>query len=157
MRRLRPVYGLSLVLLFGGAVLVADYSLERGFERDFLRVRPDARREVHIDVADLGKDQVRHYTFLNEGNQEVRFFVGRDGEGTVQVAFDASEVCFKKARGFRAQDGWMVCGSCDKAFRLTTVNGGGSGCEPIPVVHRLAGSELILTEGDLLTGWRLFR
>jgi len=28
--------------------------------------------------------QVRFYRFLNRGNQEVRFFVGRDAQGTVQ-------------------------------------------------------------------------
>jgi uncharacterized membrane protein len=50
----------------------------------------------------------------------------------------------------------MVCNKCDKAFRLTGINSGGEGCQPIPVQHQLAGSELVLAETDILRGWRLF-
>jgi uncharacterized membrane protein len=157
-KRFRPVYGVFVVLLFGGAVLVADFALDRGFHRDYARIGPDARREVHIPVGDLAKGEVRFYRFLNEGNQEIKLFVGRDETGAVQVAFDANEICFKRKRGYSAAEGgWLVCGACEKSFRLAEVNAGGGGCNPVPVVHRLDGDEVVMAETDVLAGWRLFR
>ena len=92
---------------------------------------------MRIDLADLKPQDVRFYQFLNSGNQEVRFFVGRDKAGKVQVAFDANEQCAKSKRGFRHEGEWMVCNKCDKSFRLLEMNSGGEGCTPIPVHHRM--------------------
>jgi uncharacterized membrane protein len=156
--RFRPIHGLAVVLLFVAGVLVADLAIEGrlgggGFER----VTPGADGTMVLDVADLKPQQVRFYRFLNRGNQEVKFFVGRDAEGAVQVAFDANEICFKGKRGYRHEGEWLVCNKCDKSFRLAEVNAGGGGCKPVPIAHRLEGDRLILAESNVLQGWRLFR
>ena len=157
MRRFKPIHGVFVVLLFVGAVLVADMAFDGRFGGSgYERVRPE-RGQVTVNLADLKPKDVRFYRFLNSGNQEVRFFVGRDGTGQVQVAFDADEQCAKGKRGFRHEGEWMVCNKCDKAFRLNTVNSGGEGCTPIPLHHRVEGQELVLAESDILQGWRLFR
>jgi uncharacterized membrane protein len=156
--RFRPLHAALLVLAFSGAVLAADFLLEGGFARaDYARVAPDARGTVRIAVADLAPGQVRFYRYLNTGNQEVKFFVGRDEGGHVQVAFDANEICFKRKRGYSYADGWLTCRVCDKAFRLAEVNAGGGGCKPVPIAHRLEGDELVLADADILQGWRFFR
>ena len=123
----------------------------------FQQVSPDRGGNVRIDLASLKPQEVRFYRFLNSGNQEVRFFVGRDGLGKVQVAFDANETCAKSKRGFRHEGEWMVCNKCDKSFRLSEVSSGGEGCTPIPLHHRMDGTNLVLAENDVLQGWRLFR
>lgn len=155
-----PIYGLFVVFLFGGAILVADFAFDRGFEQRHERVTPDRQGEVRISVQDLGEDEVRFFRFLNAGNQEVKFFVGRDRDETLHVAFDASDICNKKGRGFRAEagdeGGWMICNFCDKSFRLTEINSGRGGCAPVPLDHRVDGDWLILSEADILKGWRLF-
>jgi uncharacterized membrane protein len=158
MSRFRPVHGLLLVAFFMAAVLVADWAIEGGFTRsDFERVGPDRNGEMRLDVASLAANQVRFYRFLNSGNQEVRFFVGRDSAGALQVAFDASENDFKRKLGFRHEDGWLVNNKCDTSLRLEEVNAGTSGCRPAPLRHRLDGQTLVLSERDVLEGWRLFR
>lgn len=158
MFRFRPLHGVSLVLLFMGAVLAADYVLEgRVGQARFERVSPDREGTVRVPLAGLDAREVRYYRFLNPGNQEVRFFVGRDAEGVVQVAFDASESHANLGRGFRHEGEWVVDNKCDTAVRLATVNQGGGGCKPVPLVHRVEGDTLVLAESDLLTGWRLFR
>ena len=158
MKRLRPFHAILLVLAFAGTVLLADYTMEGGFSHSgFERVSPDGQGLVVIDVGDLAPRSARFYRFLNSGNQEVKFFVGRDAEEHVQVAFDANEICYKTKRGYTHQGDWMICNKCDKSFRLTEVNDGGGGCKPVPVVHRLDGDRLILTESDILAGWRYFR
>lgn len=156
-RRFKPIHGILLVLVFMAAVLVADMAFEGRLSGDgFERVRPD-RGQVSISLANLKPKEVRFYRFLNYGNQEVHFFVGRDGAGVVQVAFDASETCAKLKRGFRHDGEWVICNKCDKSFRLSGINSGGRGCEPIPVKHRVEGDRLLIAEADVLQGWSLFR
>jgi uncharacterized membrane protein len=158
MRRFKPVHGVLIVLLVLGAIWGAEVALEgRLNPSGFQTVTPDRGGAVRVDLASLKPQEVRFYRFLNSGNQEVRFFVGRDGAGELQVAFDADEQCAKSKRGFRHEGEWMVCNKCDKAFRLVSVNSGGQGCEPIPLHHRVEGHELVLAQDDVLQGWRLFR
>ena len=158
MRRFKPSHGVFLVLIFVSAILVAELALEGrlggpGFER----VAPDPNGVVRVSLAGLEPGTVRFYRFLNTGNQEVKFFVGRDVEGQLQVAFDASENHSKLGRGFRQEGEWVVDNKCDRAIRLTEVNAGGGGCKPVPLKHRIDGEELLVAETDVLAGWRLFR
>jgi len=157
MRRFKPIHGVFVVLVFVGLVLLADLALEGRLSGASLeRVSPGPDGDVHVSLAGLGPQQVRFYRFLNSGNQEVHFFVGRDAAGAVQVAFDASETCAKLKRGFHHDGEWMVCNKCDKAFRLSEINAGGGGCKPIPLEHRVQGDELVVAQSDVLRGWRLF-
>ena len=153
MAKFKPIHGIVLVVAAVAGLALID---SRSGRSDMKQVRPAPDGVVHINVADLDRGQVRFYRFLNSGNQEVEFFVGRDPQGTVQVAFDASENHFKRRRGFTIQDGWIVDNQCGSSFRLSSVNGGGRGCSPIPLAHRVVGNELQITEPDLLRGWRLF-
>jgi len=157
MRRFRPIHGLLLIVLATSLILTADFALSGGHSAQYGRVSPDTDGFVRIDVSDLEAQQVRYYRFLNAGNQEVKFFVGRDKDNTVQVAFDASETDYKRKRGFRHEGGWMVNNKCDTASRLAEVNTGTGGCRPVPLEHRLSNNQLILKEADILTGWRFFR
>lgn len=155
MARLRPVHGFVLVLAFLSLLLAADWAL--GSRNSRTRVGPDERGQVRIDVADLGPSQVRFYRFLNSGNQEVLFLVGRDSTGTIQVGFDAAETHYKRRLGFRHEGDWLVDNTCDTAVRLEEVNGSRGGCRPVPVRHRVEGNTLVITESEMLAGWRYFR
>ncbi len=156
--KIKPIYAILIVLLTGSLVLVADYALEGGFSRsEYKRVSPGQDGRIHIGVADLPVDEARFFRFLNAGNQEVKFFVGRDTEGQLQVGFDASEICYKRKRGFTPEDGWMVCNTCDKSFHLTHINEDRGGCAPVALAHRVEGDQVVLTESDILQGWRFFR
>lgn len=157
MRRFKPIHGISIVLLFVAAILGADYVLEGRRASGSERVSPGRDGRVRISLEGLEPQQVRYYQFLNAGNQEVRFFVGRDSGGHLQVAFDANEICAKAKRGYRHEGEWLVCNKCDKSFRLADANKGGGGCNPVPLEHRVEGEELVLAEADVLGGWRLFR
>jgi uncharacterized membrane protein len=110
-----------------------------------------------VPAGDLGANQVRFYRFLNTSNQEVFFFVGRDGAGTLHVAFDAAESDYRRKRGFRHDGEWLVNNKCETACRLAEVNAGGGGCKPVPLAHRLEGDTVLLAESDVLTGWRYFQ
>ena len=158
MAKLRPIHATVGVLLFGAAILAADYGIDRGFSSaGYKRVSPDSNGQVILDVADLSPGNVRFYRFLNAGNQEVKFFLGRDRNNVIQAAFDANEICYKTKRGYRHEGDWVTCNKCDKSFRLTEVNEGGGGCKPVPLEHTLSGDRVVLTESNILAGWRYFR
>lgn len=151
--RFKPIHG----ILVAPVVLVGVFLLAGGFGMgQHTRVSPDGEGVVRIDVSDLDPGQVRFYRFLNRGNQEVKFLVGRDRTGTIQVGFDASESHAKVGRGFRAEGDWVIDDKCDTASRLEEVNQGGGGCRPVPLEHRVVGEQLVLQESDILRGWRLF-
>jgi uncharacterized membrane protein len=156
MKRFRPAHAIALVVLVLAAVVGAEQVIS-GRKAKFERVRPDAQGQVRIDVADLAPNEVRFYRFLNAGNQEVRFFVGRDRQGELLAAFDASDNDFKMNRGFRAHDGWIVNNKCETSIRLGEVNAHPSGCAPVPLRFTAAGDTLITREADVLEGWRYFR
>src|SRR5216684_1956102 len=116
MRRFRPLHGVLLVVVFIGVVVVAELALDgRLGAAGYERVSPGPGGQVRISLAGLSPLRVRFYRFLNAGNQEVKFFVGRDPGGEVEVAFDADEVCAKAKRGFRHEAEWMVCNKGDKS------------------------------------------
>jgi uncharacterized membrane protein len=155
--RLRPIHGIIVVVLVIAGTVAAQYFFEGGAAKaSYIQVRPDAQGGLAIEAADLAAGNVRYYRFLNHANQEIDFFVGRDAGGGIQVGFDASEVCMKKRRGFRHEGEWMVCNFCDKAFHLKDVNADGGGCAPVALKHSVQGSRVLLTENDVLAGWRLF-
>jgi uncharacterized membrane protein len=154
MRRFKPIHGIVLVVTF---VVVVFLAAGGWGHADLERVGPDGDGLVRVDVGDLEPGEVRFYRFLNSGNQEVKFFVGRDPEGVIQTAFDANEICYKKKRGYKPQGEWVICQFCDKAFRLSEVNEGRGGCAPVPLRHRLEGDQAVFTESDMLKGWRFFR
>ena len=143
---------MALLLYFGNLI-----SSGRFFRPDMTTVMPDNQQTVRIDLSDLPNQDVRFYRFINSGNQEVEFLVGRDEHGTVHVAFNASENHYKLRRGFKFQDGWIVDKKCETSSRLSNVNQSNGLCKPVILEHRLVGDELILTEGQILQGWRYFR
>jgi len=158
MVRVRPIHALLVVGLVAVLVGFANWAWDGGLgHAGYERVRPDAQGRLEIDASAIGKSEVRYYRFLNAGNQEVKFFVGRDRHGTLQVAFDASESHAQLGRGFRHEGDWVVDNKCDSASRLENVNEGGHGCRPVPLPHRVEGDRVILAEADVLRGWRYFR
>ena len=158
MKTLTPLKALVLFAAFFALVMIADMFSSGSFGHPgFERVGPDPDGVVRINVGDLEKEQVRFYRFLNHANQEVKFLVGRDESGVIQVGFDAGESHFKLRRGFSYQNGWIIDNKCSTTTHLSDVNRGGSGCKPVPVRHQLVGDQLLIREPDMLEGWRYFR
>lgn len=153
MFKFKPIHGIAVVaaVVLGGVVLGSG-----GAADPHQRVTAGKDGAVRIGIADLHPEQVRFYRYLNASNQEVDFFIGRDGEGTVQAAFDASENHHKLRRGFRFENGWIVDNKCGSTMRLSAVNAGGGGCSPVPLRHQVVGDEVRIAQEDLLQEWRLF-
>lgn len=158
MKKLTPVSAVLILAVFVAVVLATDQLSRGGFGGpSYQRVGPGNDGLVRLAIGDLGRLEVRFYRFLNSGNQEVEFLVGRDEEGVVQVGFNANESHFKLRRGFSYQDGWIVDNKCETTVRLSAINRGGAGCKPAAIKHRVEGDKLVITEEDMLRGWQYFR
>ncbi len=156
--RLTPKSAILIVAGFTLLFLVGQSAVDAYLGRARLElVRPGQDGAVRIDVSDLERLDVRFFRFLNSGNQEVEFLVGRDENGIVQVGFNANDNHYKTRLGFSYQDGWIIDNKCDTNIRLSGINRGGGGCKPVPVRHQVVGDELIIREPDMLAGWRYFR
>ncbi|MBZ0112046.1 MAG: Fe-S-containing protein [Thermoanaerobaculia bacterium] len=156
--KLTPKVGILAVLGFLGIFLGIELAMDVWFGQASLElVKPDQQGVVRIDLRDFEPLDVRFYRFLNAGNQEVEFLVGRDENGVVQVGFNTSENHSKTRRGFSAQGEWVIDNKCETTTRLSEVNQSSGLCRPIPLAHEVHGDELILREPDLLAGWRYFR
>jgi len=158
MTRWKPSHAILIVLVvlgFGWGIRLA-LDAHHGKAR-LETVRADSQGVVRIDLRDLERLEVRFFRFINAGNQEVEFLVGRDEEGEVQVGFNANDNHYKTRRGFSFQDGWIIDNKCETATRLSKVNAGGGGCKPAPLEHQVLDDVLVLQERDLLAGWRYFR
>jgi uncharacterized membrane protein len=155
--RLRPIHAVLIVLALVAGGVVANFAFENGFHGvRFTRVSPDANGTVRINVAAIGPDQVRFYRFLNAGNQEVKFFIARDHNGDLHVAFNASESHARVGRGFRQDGEWVIDNKCDTPTRITEIGAGHGGCSPVPLAYRAEGTTIVLAEDQILRGWRLF-
>lgn len=153
MPKFKPLHGAVLLVAFAAALIWMD----GGFKSPHKQISAGPDGIVRIGVGDLGRLKIRYYRYISPANQEAKFFVARDESDALQVAFDASENHFKLRRGFRLEDRWIVDNKCDVALPLSSVNGGGGGCSPIPLPHRAAGDQVLISSTDLLEGWRLFR
>lgn len=150
--------GAALVAVLAILFFVFDQvSTGRLWHADLQKVVPAPDGTVRLDISDLAEHEVRFYQFINTGNQEAEFLVGRDEFGVVQVGFNASENHYKLHRGFESQDGWIVDRKCETTSRLSGVNESNGLCKPVPLKHRFEGNTLVLREADILQGWRYFR
>ena len=156
MSKLTPRTALALVVGFAALVLGIEV-VSGSHGHRFERIRPDPDGVVRIDVGEFENLDVQFYRFLNAGNQEVEFLVGRDRHGEIQVGFNSNDNHAKTRRGFSYQDGWIIDNKCETTTRLSAINQGGGGCKPTAVDHRVEGDELVLLESDILKGWRYFR
>lgn len=109
---------------------------------------------VSIDASGLGNGEVKHYKFT-EGQTFIRFFVLRDKQGVLRVAQDACEVCWREDKGYKLQDGVMLCVNCGMKFPLSRIGKVRGGCNPHPIAFSLDGDKVGLTTEDLLSGAKL--
>lgn len=107
--------------------------------------------EVRIDLAAVSDGQAHYFTF-NSSQGEVKFFVVKSVDGVMRAAFDACDVCYKSKKGYRQEGDKMVCNNCNMEFRTDLVNEVKGGCNPAPLVRRIEGKQLVISDQDIVSG-----
>lgn len=107
--------------------------------------------QVALNTAKLSSGEAKHYQYT-EGSTVIRFFVLKDNQGVVRVAQDACEVCWREDKGYKLQDGVMVCINCSMKFPLSRIGQVRGGCNPHPIAFALEGETVTISAADLLAG-----
>ena len=111
---------------------------------------------ITLDASALPKLDARHYRY-QEGGRTVKFFVVRDGQGTVRAAVNACEVCWREGKGYVLKEGAMLCVNCGRKFPMHRIGLVAGGCNPHPFQFKVEnGSVLISAQELLLQGTKYF-
>ncbi len=110
---------------------------------------------IALDTAALGKGQSKHYTYT-EGKTTIRFFLVRDNQGVLRAALDACEQCWREDKGYKLQDGAMLCVNCGMKFALNRIGLVRGGCNPHPIAFTLTNDTFSVTTQELLAGAHYF-
>lgn len=143
--------GLALALLFGQAT--PAFALFGLFDSSTkVTARGD---EIKIDVAALKAGDAKFYQFSQDGTT-IKFFLARDKQDALHVALDACDVCWKEDKGYKLEDGVMVCVNCGMKFPLPRIGLKKGGCNPHPVTFTEDGDMVVLSAAELLSGSAYF-
>ncbi len=104
--------------------------------------------EVRVPLESLEEGRVHFYSYPYSG-KEIKFFLFRKPDGSVVAALDSCDSCYRAKRGFRSEDGFVVCNDCGMSIRLSDIGVITGGCNPLPLAVRTAGGMAALKTADL--------
>jgi uncharacterized membrane protein len=110
---------------------------------------------VAIPVSAL-KGSAASFFVYSSGGKDVKFFALRASDGTIRVALDACQACFRAKLGYHQQGDTMVCNNCGIAFRSVDIGVIRGGCNPIPVDNKADGNVILVKAKDLEDGAKFF-
>ena len=146
---------LSLTVVFGSLLFAAPvYAAFFGFGGSMETVNAKDGK-ITIDVSALGKLQSRHYRY-QEGGKVIKFFIVRDEQGAARAALDACDVCWKAGKGYRLQDGIMLCVNCGQKFPLARIGLVQGGCNPHPFQFQTDNNSVVIETRELMLGTGYF-
>jgi uncharacterized membrane protein len=107
-----------------------------------------------IDVSSLKPRQPQFYSLSVDG-KKISFFIVKVNE-EIQSYFNACRECHPEKRGFRFEEGYVKCRSCNERWPLDSLRYGIGNCYPIPLKGVLRGKKYVITRQALLEGTTFF-
>lgn len=111
--------------------------------------------EVKVPLAALADGKTRFYVY-SAGGMDIKFFALRKADGSIGVALDACQACYRAKKGYRQEGDHVVCNNCGMAFSPSDVGVVTGGCNPISLAHRVAGDAVVVKTADLEKGKKYF-
>jgi uncharacterized membrane protein len=119
-------------------------------------VRPtDGAFVFPLSTFDDGK--ARHFVYKHSPKEWIRFFVVKSQDGQTRAAFDACDVCWRQKKGYVQQGNEMVCVNCGMRFKTEKINEVKGGCNPAPLNRSISGSNLVISQQDVMSGVGFFQ
>ena len=110
---------------------------------------------VHIAGGELGRGEIRFFSYRDDDGKQIRFILGRDRAGKVQAAFDACQQCSQYRKGYTSSRGYLVCRICGNRYPLDSKAGVGS-CAPIRLMVQDSGKAVTIETRQLKEHGALF-
>ena len=113
------------------------------------------RDSVSIPGGELGRGEIRFFSYRDDGGKQIRFILGRDRVGKVAGAFDACQQCSQYRKGYTSSRGYLVCRICGNRYPLVSRAGVGS-CAPIGLTVQDSGKTVTVETRQLKEHAALF-
>jgi len=108
--------------------------------------------KVSIPLAQVADGDLHRFQ-AKENGAEVRFWLYQKPDGKIATVFDACEIC--GAVGFYKSGSGVVCKNCAAPINPQSVGTAG-GCNPVPLKATQTVDAVIIEEGDIAAGSRMF-
>ena len=102
---------------------------------------------VVVEISSLQPETPRFFTY-QYNNRNINFFVLRLDTG-VQSYLDACASCYPQKRGYRCEDGSVVCRNCGLKFSIYKLEKGLGGCYPIKIEGRMEKGNYLIPLASL--------
>src|SRR5215468_2367440 len=113
------------------------------------------RDSVAILGGELGRGEIRFFSYRDDGGRQIRFILGRDRAGNVQGALDACQQCSQYRKGYTSSRGYLVCRICGNRYPLDSRARVGS-CAPIRLFVQDRGKTVTIETRELKEHGALF-
>jgi uncharacterized membrane protein len=111
---------------------------------------------VTIPVVKVADGAAHFYKFA-DGGKDIGFFVVKAADGSLRVAFDTCDVCFKEKKGYVQQGDFMVCKNCNQRFASNRIGPHAvGGCNPSYLASATFGNNVVINAVDLQAGAKYF-
>ena len=111
---------------------------------------------VSIPVNKLADGKAHFYKF-EDGGKEISFFAAKAADGSIKIAFDACDSCYKSKKGYEQQGDKMNCKNCNQKFAINRLGPNATGgCNPGYLPHQQSGNSVTISVNDLKGGARYF-
>lgn len=121
----------------------------------FPLVAADEAGDVRIALAELGDHAVHHFTFM-AGEFPVEFLAVWADDNVVRTALNACDICYRAKLGYRQEGAYVVCNNCGNRFPIAEIAAVSGGCNPVPLVARIDGQDLVIASAALVAGLAYF-
>ena len=140
--------GRTALFIAAAALVAAAVSLSamaRGPE--FIPV--SATPSINIATSDLGRGDVRFFTYRDRPGNQIRFLLARDSTGRIKGALDACQRCYMYRKGYVSSRGDLVCRYCGNRYRLEAMESGIASCVPVKLPFDITGHIVTIKPADL--------
>jgi uncharacterized membrane protein len=111
---------------------------------------------VRIDLAPIAPASGRFFSYRTDAGGRVDLFVYRESSGEARAVLDACSDCYRWHKGYRLEDGTLVCVKCGMRFSIDELRDGIGGCVPVALPSTRSGDLLEIPVAALEAGARYF-
>lgn len=120
---------------------------QRGASSSYMAVNAE-NGAVSIPVSELRGSDARFFVY-STGGKDIKFFALRASDGTIRVALDSCQACFRAKLGYHQKGDTMVCNNCGIAFPSADIGVIRGGCNPIPLENKADDKLIVVKAKDL--------
>lgn len=109
--------------------------------------------QVSISLNKVSDGDLHRFVVIEHGTT-IRFWLYKKPDGKIASVFDACQIC--GAVGFYKTANGVVCKNCGSPINAQSVGTKG-GCNPLPLTSEITSDAVIIKEGDIAGGIRVFQ